>query len=90
MAKNRSSICFTTSVDSPERPDLPVPAQLLKHCAALGREFTPGHARELGSALASYSSRMGADPVVAAIPSPHFAAVANSTHIHARRTDEVR
>lgn len=42
----------------------------------LGRELTPGHARELGLALASYSSRAGADPVVAAVPSPHFAAVA--------------
>ncbi len=55
---------------------MPVPTPLLKQCAALGREFTPGHARELGFALASYSSRAGADPVIAVVPSPHFAAVA--------------
>jgi len=55
---------------------MPVPAPLLKQCAALGREVTPGHARELGLALASYASRAGADPVIAVVPSPHFAAVA--------------
>jgi len=55
---------------------VPVPAPLLKHCAALGREFTPGHARELGMSLALYPSRAGADPIIAVVPSPHFAAVA--------------
>lgn len=53
-----------------------VPVPLLKQCAALGRELTPGHARELGLALEPYPSRTGADPVVAAVPSPHFAAIA--------------
>lgn len=53
-----------------------VPAALLKQCAVLGRELTPGHARELGLALAAYPSRAGADPVVATVPSAHFAAVA--------------
>lgn len=111
-----------------------VPVPLLKQCAALGRELTPGHARELGVALEAYPSRTGADPVVAAVPSPHFAAIAKrllrawdsypqvpgsevgpaiaaaafahelartepefelvmsgptSSHVHARRTDEV-
>jgi cardiolipin synthase len=55
---------------------MPVPASLLKECAALGRELTPGHARELGVALALYPSRAGAEPVSAAVPSPHFASVA--------------
>lgn len=55
---------------------MPVPVPLLRQCAALGRELTPGHARELSLALASCSSRAGADPVVAAVPSPHFGAVA--------------
>ncbi len=54
---------------------MPVPAALLKECAKLGRELTPGHARELGLALGAHPSRAGADPVVAAVPSPHFAAV---------------
>jgi len=67
--------CSITSAVSRARPEMPVPAALLKHCAALGRELTPGHARELGFALASYSSRSGADAVVATVPSPHFAAV---------------
>jgi cardiolipin synthase A/B len=55
---------------------MPIPAALLKECAKLGRELTPGHARELGLALAAYPSRAGAEPVVAAVPSPHFAAIA--------------
>jgi len=55
---------------------MPVPAPLLKQCAALGRDFTPGHARELGVALASYPTRAGADPVIAVVPSAHFSSVA--------------
>ncbi len=55
---------------------MPVPAALLKECARLGRELTPGHARELGIALASHPAREGADGVCAAVPSAHFAAVA--------------
>lgn len=54
---------------------MPVPAALLKECARLGRELTPGHARELGVALAPYAAREGADAVCAAVPSPHFAAI---------------
>jgi phosphatidylserine/phosphatidylglycerophosphate/cardiolipin synthase-like enzyme len=53
-----------------------VPVPLLKQCASLGRELTPGHARELGLALEAHPSRAGADPVVAAVPSPHFASIA--------------
>ena len=53
-----------------------VPAALLRECAKLGRELTPGHARELGLALAPYSSRAGADPATAAVPSAHFSAIA--------------
>lgn len=48
----------------------------MKECARLGRELTPGHARELGVALATYAAREGADGVCAAVASPHFAAVA--------------
>lgn len=52
-----------------------LPAPLLKECARLGRELTPGHARELASALSLHSSRAGADGVSAAVPTQHFAAV---------------
>lgn len=55
---------------------MPVPAALLKECARLGRELTPGHARELASALSLHPSRAGADGVSAAVPTQHFAAVA--------------
>ena len=55
---------------------MPVPSGLLRHCALLGRELTPGHARELGVALSEYSARSGAEPVSATVPSPHFTAVA--------------
>lgn len=55
---------------------MPVPAALLKECARLGRELTPGHARELGVALAGYPGRADADGVIAAVPSSHFTAVA--------------
>ncbi len=55
---------------------MPVPASLLKQCAVLGRELTPGHARELGAALAAYPARAGADPVIAVVPSAHFSSIA--------------
>ena len=53
-----------------------VPVPLLKVCAALGRELTPSHARDLAEALAPYASRAGAEPTVVVVPTPHFGAVA--------------
>lgn len=53
-----------------------VPVSLLRACAALGRELTPSHARELAEALATHDSRKGADGAASAVPTPHFGAVA--------------
>ena len=55
---------------------MPVPVPLLKACAALGRELTPSHARDLAQALAAYPSRAGAEPTASVVPTAHFGAVA--------------
>lgn len=55
---------------------MPVPVPLLKACAALGRELTPSHARDLAEALAAYPSRAEAEPVASVVPTAHFGAVA--------------
>lgn len=55
---------------------MPVPAQLLKACAALGRDLTPAHARDLADALTAYASRAGAEPAASVVPTAHFGAVA--------------
>ncbi|HEY0169149.1 MAG TPA: DISARM system phospholipase D-like protein DrmC [Jatrophihabitans sp.] len=52
-----------------------VPVPLLKACAALGRELTPSHARDLAEALAPYASRAGAEPAASVVPTAHFGAV---------------
>ena len=53
-----------------------VPVPLLKACAALGRELTPSHARDLAEALAPYPSRVGAEPAASVVPTAHFGAIA--------------